>query len=302
MKTLLLPLAFLYYLVLSVRHKLYDWHLLPSHSFKEPVICVGNLCFGGTGKTPMTEFLVQLLSEKYRVAILSRGYGRNTKGFKWAEHDSTFETIGDEPLQYKRKFPDLMIAVDENRTEGITKMLNSNNPPEVILLDDAFQHRSIKPGFNILLTDFHNIYPDDFLFPSGNLRDIKYAANRADIIIVTKTPKILTHYQILAIEEKIKIRQNQKLFFSYLDYNNPTCINDAAQEHTFDKSHQVLLFSGIANPYPLEQHLKSKFQNITSIAFPDHHPFVRNDIKRIINNYNNILGKTKLSSQPKKMP
>ena len=210
MRILLLPISFLYHIVLTIRHKLYDWHILKATRFEKPVICVGNLNLGGTGKTPHTEYLISLLKDDYHVATLSRGYGRKTKGFKLAESISTCEDLGDEPLQYFRKFPNLLVAVDEDRVDGTRKLLCSPNRAEVVLLDDAFQHRPIKAGLNILLTEYQHLYCDDFLFPTGTLRDVRSAAKRAQIIIVSKSPKCLREEDKKRVINKLKPEENGK--------------------------------------------------------------------------------------------
>ena len=188
MKILLIPIAFLYHIILSIRHKLYDWRILKSKRFDMPVICVGNLALGGTGKTPHIEYLIDLLSEQYRVCVVSRGYGRKTKGFQLANSGCASETVGDEPLQYVNKFSNIMVAVDENRNEAIELMGTIDRPPELYLLDDAFQHRRTQAGLNILLTSFNKLYSNDFLVPAGTLRDVREASKRADIIVVSKAP------------------------------------------------------------------------------------------------------------------
>ena len=190
MKILLLPISFLYHIILSIRHKLYDWHCLKSKKFDLPVINVGNLALGGTGKTPHVEYLINLLTEQYRVCVVSRGYGRKTKGFQLANAHCVAETVGDEPLQYASKFKDVLVAVDENRNEAIELMNTMDRPPELYLLDDAFQHRSTRAGLNILLTAYDKLYCDDYLVPAGTLRDVRSAAQRADIILVSKSPRI----------------------------------------------------------------------------------------------------------------
>ena len=191
MRILLFPIALLYHIVLTIRHKLYDWHVLKTTQFEKPVICVGNLNLGGTGKTPHIEYLIELLKDQYSVATLSRGYGRKTKGFKLAEGSSTYEEVGDEPLQYYKKHPEILVAVDADRVNGVRKLLIREKSPEAILLDDAFQHRSINAGLNLLLTEYENLYTNDFIFPAGTLRDVKSAAKRAQIIVVSKSPKEL---------------------------------------------------------------------------------------------------------------
>ena len=185
MKRLLAPLSWLYAIVLHIRHWLYDCGILKSRGFSVPTICIGNLAFGGTGKTPHTEYLIRLLKDVMNVAVLSLGYGRKTTGYIIADENATFEQIGDEPLQYHLKFNNIHVAVDEDRCEGVKNLMAFAPNTDVILLDDAFQHRNIKPGLNILLTEYYNIFKKDMLLPAGTLRDVKSAAKRADIIIVT---------------------------------------------------------------------------------------------------------------------
>ena len=230
MRKLLLPISLIYSFVLFLRHKLYDWHILKSKSFDIPNICVGNLNLGGTGKTPHIEYLVRLLSEKYRIAVLSRGYGRKTKGYVLANDSHNHYDIGDEPMQYFKKFNDIKVAVDENRCKGIEKLLKENQPPQIILLDDAYQHRKIKPGLNILLTDYYNLYSNDHLVPAGNLRDIRKAAKRADIIVVSKSPNVLTPYYKKDVEDSLKPLPHQKIFYSYIEYQEFVPFNTASQE------------------------------------------------------------------------
>ena len=229
MRILLLPIALAYHIVLTIRHKLYDWHILKSTRFEEPVICVGNLNLGGTGKTPHTEYLINLLKDNYHVATLSRGYGRKTNGFKQAENTSTYEDLGDEPMQYFKKFPDIQVAVDEDRVDGVRKLLKSEITPEVILLDDAFQHRRIEAGLNILLTEYQRLYTDDYLFPTGTLRDVRSAAKRADFIVVSKAPKDLKEDEKRQIINKLKPTEKQKVFFSYLEYNHLQPLKEKAK-------------------------------------------------------------------------
>ena len=231
MRILLLPISFVYHIVLAIRHKLYDWHILKTTRFEKPVICVGNLKLGGTGKTPHTEYLIRLLKNDYRVATLSRGYGRKTKGFKLAESTSTYEDLGDEPLQYFKKFHDIQVAVDEDRVDGVTHLLREQGV-EVVLLDDAFQHRSISAGLNILLTEYQRLYMDDYLFPTGTLRDVRSAAKRADIIVVSKAPKDLDESERQRIVGKLKPSKVQKVFFSYLEYAALQPLNETAKAYS----------------------------------------------------------------------
>ncbi len=196
----LYPVSWLYGAVVIIRNKLFDWGLFRSKSFDVPVICVGNLSVGGTGKTPHTEYLIKLLHDKYQVAVLSRGYKRRTQGYVLATPQSTARTIGDEPYQMYTKFPSVTLAVDENRCHGIEKLLALKKPAvDVVLLDDAFQHRYVKPGLSILLTDYHRLFCDDALLPAGRLREPVSGKNRAQIIIVTKCPQDILLITILSL-------------------------------------------------------------------------------------------------------
>ena len=294
MKRLLLPISFLYSIVLSLRHKLYDWNILKSKSYDIPNICVGNLNFGGTGKTPHIEYLARLLSETYQVAILSRGYGRDTKGFILANEGHTHHDIGDEPLQYFKKFDNIKIAVDEKRCEGMERLLQDENPPQIVLLDDAYQHRKIKPGLNILLTDYYNLYSDSHLFPAGDLRDIKKAAKRAEIIVVTKSPNVITPYYRRDVESKLKLLPHQKIFYSYIEYLDFKPLSKLSYEVDIKEAKTVLLLCGIANTYSLEDHIKRKYNTISKIKFNDHHNFTEKDADMIVEKYNSLIGKNKV--------
>ena len=285
MRILLLPISLLYHIVLSIRHKLYDWHILKSLRFEYPIICVGNLNLGGTGKTPHTEYLVQLLKDTYRVAILSRGYGRKTKGFQRAEEHSTYETVGDEPLQYYHKFPEIQVAVDEDRIEGVEGLIIGTSTPDVILLDDAFQHRRIKAGLNILLTEYQHLYCNDFLFPAGTLRDIKSAAKRADIIVVSKSPKSLDKEEKQQIINKLKPTEIQKVYFSSLEYAPLKPLNKSAKLVSATDADAVLAICGIAKPEPFVEELKTQFKTVDFLQFGDHHAYTENDVKTILKRF-----------------
>lgn len=294
MKKLLLPISFVYAIVLFIRHKLYDWGIFKSKSYDIPNICVGNLNLGGTGKTPHIEYLVRLLSKNYKVAVLSRGYGRKTNGYIVADECHTHNDIGDEPLQYHKKFNDITVAVDEDRCDGIEKLLQEENQPQIVLLDDAYQHRKIKPGLNILLTDYYNLYSNNNLIPTGILRDIKYAARRAEIIVVTKTPNVLSPYNKRDIENSLKPLPHQKIFYSYIEYQDFKPFNEISQEININESKTILLFCGIANTYPLEDYLKRKYNFISKVQFSDHHNFTEKDINMVIEKFNSIIGKNKV--------
>ena len=277
-----------------IRHKLYDWGILKSKSYNIPNICVGNLNLGGTGKTPHIEYLVRLLSDKYNVAVLSRGYGRDTKGYLLANENHTHHDIGDEPLQYLKKFNNIRIAVDENRCEGMNRLLQEENPPQIILLDDAYQHRKIKPGLNILLTDYYNLYKNDRLVPAGNLRDIKKAADRAKIVVVTKSPSVITSYYRKDVENILKLKPHQKIFYSYIEYQEFQPLSKTSYDIDVKEAKTVLLVSGIANTYSLTDYLKRKYNTISKIEYNDHHNFTEKDIDLIIKKYNDLIGKNKI--------
>lgn len=294
MKRLLLPISFLYSIVLFLRHKLYDWKILKSKSYNIPNICVGNLNLGGTGKTPHIEYLTNLLSENYKIAILSRGYGRDTKGFILADESHTHHDIGDEPLQYFKKFKDIKVAVDENRCEGMERLLQEDNPPQVVLLDDAYQHRKIKPGLSILLTDYYDLYSKNNLVPAGNLRDIKKAAQRADIIVATKSPNVITPYYRRDVESSLKPLPHQKIFYSYIEYLDFKPFSKISHETDIKETKTALILCGIANTYSLEDYLKKKYNTISKIKFNDHHSFTEKDIDMIIERYDSMIGKSKV--------
>lgn len=294
MRILLAPLSWLYAFVLYIRHWLYDSGIIRSESFSVPTICIGNLVFGGTGKTPHTEYLIKLLKDKANVAVLSRGYGRKTKGFVLADKDTTYEQIGDEPLLFHKKYDNIAVAVDEDRPNGVKKLLRLEKAPEVVLLDDAFQHRKIKPGLNILLTEYYDLYKKDKLVPAGNLRDVKGAAKRADIIIVTKSPRVLLPYDKRDVISVINAKPYQKVFFTYIDFQGLTPINKVAAETLPQNIKSVYLFCGIANPYPLEDHLKRKYNTLITNYYDDHHSFSDTDIDMIIDGYNSVIGKNKI--------
>ena len=294
MNILLAPFAWIYALVLNVRNWLYDCGILKSRSFSVPTICIGNLALGGTGKTPHSEYLIRLLKDKVNVAVLSRGYGRVTKGYLLAKEDTGYEELGDEPLQYHYKFKDILVAVDENRCEGVDNLMAFAPGTNVILLDDAYQHRQIKPGLNILLTEYYNIYKKDRLVPAGKLRDVKSAAKRADIIIVTKSPRVLLPYDKRDMVNMIDAKPYQKIFFTYIDFQDLVPVNETARNTKLQDMKSVYLFCGIANPYPLEDHLKRKYNTLITNYYDDHHCFTDADIDVILDGFNSVIGKNKI--------
>jgi len=293
LRVLLLPFACLYGLIMAFRGKLFDWKILPSESFPLAVISVGNLSYGGTGKTPMVEYLIRLLSESYNVSTLSRGYKRKTRGFVLASESSTFEEIGDEPLQYKTKFENVEVAVHEKRRFGIRKLIRNFPDLDVVLLDDAYQHRFVKPGLSILLTDFHKLYVNDYPLPAGTLREFRCASKRADIIIVTKTPGVLSPITRRRITGMIKPRLHQQLLFSYISYGNPTPLYQKNEELLKKRYNTILLFSGIANSYPLQEHLQSMCHELQVMDFMDHHKYTLQDLEKIKENFDNLFTRNK---------
>ena len=282
--------------MLTIRHKLYDWHILKVTQFEKPIICVGNLNLGGTGKTPHTEHLIELLKGHYQVATLSRGYGRKSKGFKLAEASSTFDDMGDEPLQYHKKFPEIQVAVDEDRVHGVEHLLGEQgvSKPDVILLDDAYQHRHIKAGLNILLTDYQNLYCDDFLFPAGTLRDVRSAAKRAQIIVVSKSPKDLDEEPKKRVIDKLKPTEEQKVFFSYLEHAPLKPLNEKAEAFPIGEAKAVFAFCGIASPNPFVEELKRRYDTVDFLPFGDHHVYKENDVKSILKWFESLSGEKKI--------
>lgn len=295
LRIILFPLSFIYGLITLVRNKLFDWNILPSKSFDLPVISVGNITVGGTGKSPHVEYLIRLLQKKYIVATLSRGYKRKSKGFLIANENLTVMELGDEPMQFYSKFQDLNVAVDEKRKRGISKLMMQSPDIQVILLDDAYQHRYVKPGLSILLTDFHRTYNTDFPLPTGNLREYRSGSKRADIIIVTKTSKVLSPITRKRLLEEIKPLPHQDLYFSYVEHGNFKPLPGVELNSKFKKKYYtILLVAGIANTYPLEFYLKNKCEDLEVMKFPDHHQYTSKDVTHIIETFDNIVTGNKL--------
>ncbi len=280
LRKIVFPLSLLYGMVTSIRNYLYNIGVFSSKSFSIPIIAVGNLSVGGTGKTPQIEYLVRLLQEKYRIAILSRGYKRTTKGFIKANENATAQTIGDEPFQYCQKFENVGVYVDADRVNGVQQILKEEIKPDIILLDDAFQHRRIKAGKYILLTPYDKLYCNDYLLPTGNLRESKKGAKRADIIIVTKCPKSLSINEQENIKRQLQPLPNQKIFFSHIEYNDN--LRGNAKLHISDlQKTPFTLVTGIANPTPLVVYLKEKGLSFKHLKFADHHHFSEKDMDNI---------------------
>ncbi|SHJ07243.1 tetraacyldisaccharide 4'-kinase [Algibacter luteus] len=274
-RKILFPIVPIYYLVTWLRNKLYDLGIKKSTTYDLPVICVGNLSVGGTGKTPMIEYLINLLKADYKVATLNRGYKRKTKGFQLANENSTAETIGDEPFQFYTKFKkEVSVAVDSNRRNGIENLKKVN--PDVILLDDAFQHRKVKAGFNILLTTFDNPYFEDILLPTGDLREPRSSAKRADIIVVTKCPEAINEKEKANFIKRINPNRHQHVLFSTVVYADTLFSTKSTMQ--LNKIASFTLVTGIANAQPLVDFLHSKQLSFEHLNFKDHHDFSAEDI------------------------
>ena len=329
----LYPVSWIYGAVVTLRNKLFDWGWFRSKSFDVPVICIGNLAVGGTGKTPHTEYLIKLLCNDFQVGVLSRGYKRRTNGFVLANQKSTAQTIGDEPYQIHTKFPTVTLAVDENRCHGIEQLLTQKDPKvELILLDDAFQHRYVKPGLSILLTDYHRLFCDDTYLPAGRLRESTQGKNRAQIVIVTKCPEDIKPIDFNIIAKRIDLFPYQHLFFSSFRYGNlrkvfPEIQNISSQgdevcpakketnsEDTGIKSDSLdtkskgneipldsltektslLVVTGIASPITIIERLKECTNHIKLLSFNDHHDFSHRDIQQIKEQFAKLRSKHRL--------
>ena len=277
----LLPVSWLYGLGVKLRNTLFGIGVLKTRSFNVPVISVGNITVGGTGKTPHVEYLVKILKDQFNVAVLSRGYKRSSKGFVLAGTETPVADIGDEPYQMKQKFPKVTIAVDKDRCHGIDQLTENDEHLDVVLLDDAFQHRYVKPGINILLVDYHRLIIYDRLLPAGRLREPLKGKNRADIVIVTKCPKELKPMEYRVITKAMNLFPYQSLFFTTLEYGSlrpvfggDTAPIDLATTH-------VLLLTGIASPQQLIHDLSPVAPHLTPLTYSDHHHFRQKDIRRI---------------------
>ena len=277
---ILFPISLLYGLIIEIRNTLFDNQILKSSEFDVKTILVGNISAGGTGKTPHIEYLIRLLKPSNKVATLSRGYGRKTHGFITANENATANEIGDEPLQFFTKFKDISVHVGAKRVDSVIEIMSDEKPPEVILLDDAFQHRKVTAKSYILLTKFNDLFSDDFLLPTGTLRESRSGAKRASVIIVTKCPENLSKEAQYKIIKKIQPTASQKVFFTTISYDENL---KGTQEITISelKDKDVLLVTGIANPTPLEEYLKKEKINFKHLNFPDHHNFSDQDIEKI---------------------
>ncbi len=287
LRWLLLPFSLLYGLGVWIRNRLYDWNWLRSTAFGKPTIVVGNLAVGGTGKSPMTEYLVRLLSASYRVATLSRGYGRKTRGFLEVQPQHTADRCGDEPLQIKRKFPDVTVAVDEDRVHGVGRLFNGGH--DVIVLDDAYQHRALKPGLTVLLFDYASLHRPKWLLPAGNYRDAFGERLRADIIVVTKVPANT------AVEEKARALavlgtgRGTPILYAGIEYSDPVPLTQDVPAIASVQADTppfgggiVLLLTGIANPEPLHRYLDRQADAVVPVVFPDHHRYTGADLGQVV--------------------
>lgn len=289
MRYILYPFSIIYSLVIKIRNWLYDVNILKEKNFTIPIICVGNLAVGGTGKTPHVDYLINLLKTKYKVVLLSRGYKRKKSGFLYVDKNDLAKKFGDEPYLIKEKHPEIIVAVNKNRKKGIQKILSDYPKTEVIILDDGFQHRKIKAGFNILLTEYDFPFFNDFMLPYGTLRDNKKSYKRADIIIATKCPKIINSKQF---SEKINLQINQEIYFSNIKYNSWYCAFGKNKIKDFNK-YNILLVTGIAKTHQFTKYLKSNII-LKQFKFSDHHNYTEKDIKLIIDTYCSILDENKL--------
>ncbi len=287
------PFSYLYGGIISIRHSLFDLGLLKTKSFQTPTINVGNIALGGTGKTPHIEYLIRLLSSDYKVATLSRGYKRKTKGFLLANSNHTFEDIGDEPKQFKIQFPNISVSVDGNRCRGVNTLESLEEKPEVILLDDAYQHRYIAPGLNILLTDYAHPFWSDCLLPAGNLRDSKRQVRRADIVLITKTPEQIKPIQKRILKKQADLFPYQHLFFTTIRYGDLEPLSSKSNIIS-ESDTSVLMLTGIANPSHLKEYLSGRFKEVVPLIFPDHHNFKASDFEKITEKYQNIENENKI--------
>lgn len=290
LRLILLPFNLIYGLIVVLRNKFYDWGLFKSTSFDLPVIGVGNLVVGGSGKTPTTEYIVNLLKDKYKVAILSRGYGRKTKGFILADASATAASIGDEPLQYYHKFKDVTVAVCESRVKGISQ-LQANH--DVIILDDAYQHRAVKIGFSILLFEFEGLKKRQFLMPAGNLREPMAGVNRAEAVLVTKSPAHIAATVRTQFATKLQLQKHQQLAFASIGYL-PAKALYGSETFALQQNCEVLLLTGIANPVPLKHYIESLVAHVHAFEFPDHHAFSVVEIERVVQAFAEISAKEKI--------
>ena len=293
-RVFLLPFSILVGIYIKIRNWLYNTQKIKSIAFNIPIICVGNLVIGGTGKTPMVEYLIALLKEKFVIATISRGYKRKSKGFLIATEKITPLELGDEPYLFYYKNPTQIIAVCENRILAIPTLIQENPQIQTVILDDAFQHRSIQAGLNIILTDYNNIYTQDLYFPAGELRDEKNAAQRANIIIVTKCPENISEEKMIYITHQINKLPTQHLFFTFVKYGEPYHILNQQKIYKLNQQVEILLIFGIANPTDLKEYVHNNCFTYNQMAFNDHHIFSSADFNEIIFKFKQIQHEHKI--------
>jgi tetraacyldisaccharide 4'-kinase len=292
-RVLLLPFALLYSCIVVIRNFLYDKNIFKSAEFNLPLICVGNLVVGGTGKSPMVEYLVKLLKPHFRIATISRGYKRKTKGYALANQNTTALEIGDEPMQFHIKFPDLPVAVGEERIVAIPQLLHDRPDTQAVILDDAFQHREVRAGLNILLTQYGDLFTKDFFIPTGDLRDQRSSSKRANMIIVTKCPADLDESKKNEIIEELKPKEFQQIFFTTTEYSLPYHIITNEQRQLCEND-EVLLVCGIADPRPLKEYLSKQVKAYYQLDYSDHYIFRIDDLKEIQKKFATISAPQKI--------
>lgn len=292
-KLFLWPFSLLYGLVMLIRNKLFDWKILPSKRFGVAVIGVGNLSTGGTGKTPHTEYLVNMLHKKRNVAVLSRGYKRDTKGFRSVSATSTAAEVGDEPAQVKRKFPGVLVVVHERRKKGIEKIIKDYPEVDTIILDDAFQHRYVQPGLKLLLTDYYKPFFDNHVLPMGNLREFKSGARRADAMIITKTPDVFSPLEKRFFEHRLQPYRKTSIFFSSLKYAPPLPVWPLTIQPDKRGFKTIFMLTGIENPDAFQQYLHARCEELRSYRFRDHHQFSSNDLCSVRDDFNACISRSK---------
>jgi len=298
-KFLLYPFSAVYGIFVFFRNRMYDLNILRSVEFEQPVISVGNITVGGTGKTPHAEYLINLLKDRFRVALLSRGYKRKTKGFRLVEIHSTAAEAGDEPVQIKNKFPEITVAVCENRVTGVKRLFNSDpdRVPELVILDDAYQHRRIIPGINILLIDYNRPLKKDALLPAGRLREGARQIRRANSIIITKCPEDMTPIARRIFQKNIWLRPYQSIYFTTFEYEKPIPVfaqNKTFPDLTGKKKYHILLVTGIASPAMIKKYLQDLPHTVEEIEFHDHHCYTEKDLETITNRFNSLKGPNKI--------
>jgi tetraacyldisaccharide 4'-kinase len=293
LRILLLPFSLVYWLVVAIRNWCYDKKLFKSASFNLPLICVGNIAVGGTGKSPMVEFLIKGLKDYFKLATLSRGYKRKTKGYALAKQNTNALEIGDEPMQFHLKFPDVAISVGEERLVAIPQLLFDRPDTQAIILDDAFQHRAVTCGLNIVLTDYNNLYTRDWYLPTGDLRDERKSMKRAHVIVVTKCPLGLTLEEKKDICNEIKPLKNQEVFFSCIEYGIPYHLV-SKKSYQLTEQVEVLLATGIANPTALKKWVNSNSKAYYELVYNDHHIFTIDDLREIQQQFQQITAVNKI--------